>query len=160
MRRIAYIFGFIFLLGAYSCIEEVDIDTGLESSVDLDDILVVEATLTDQLEFQKVLLSRPSPLDADTVRIEERNARVVVAQSSGGSYTFSEVAPGTYRSDQAFAAISGESATITVGIDASSSQSSIRFRSDFLSGTHIFATTAASLSRKSKTAIADTGRGF
>ena len=114
MKRIAYILGIILLLGSYSCIEEVDIDTDLESSVDLDEILVVEATLTDQLEFQKVLLSKPSPLGADTVRIEEQNARVVVEESSGASYTFSEVAPGTYQSDQSFAANAGNSYTLRI----------------------------------------------
>jgi hypothetical protein len=114
MKRIAYILGVILLLGSYSCIEEVDIDTDLESSVDLEDILVVEATLTDQPEFQNVLLSRPSPLGADTVRIEEQNARVVVEESSGVAYTFSEIAPGTYQSVQPFAASSGNSYTLRI----------------------------------------------
>ena len=114
MKRIAYILGFIFLLGTYSCIEEVDIDTGLESSVDLNDILVVEATLTDQLESQIVLLSKPSPLGADTVRIEEQDARVVIEESTGVSYAFSEVAPGRYQSDQSFAASAGNSYTLKV----------------------------------------------
>ena len=114
MKKIAYILGFILLLGSYACIEEVDIETDLESSVDLDDILVVEATVTDREEFQQVLLSKPTPLGADTVRINEQNARVVVEESSGASYTFSEIAPGTYQSDQSFAASAGNSYTLRI----------------------------------------------
>jgi hypothetical protein len=105
----------IAFLGTHSCIEEVDINTDLEPAVALKDILVVEATLTDRLEFQNVLLSKPSPLGADTVRIEEQNARVVVLEeSSGVSHTFSEAAPGTYRSDKAFAANLGGSYTLRI----------------------------------------------
>ena len=114
MKKIAYILGFILLLGSYACIEEVDIETDLESSVDLDDILVVEATVTDREEFQQVLLSKPTPLGADTVRINAQNARVVVEESSGASYTFSEIAPGTYQSDQSFAASAGNSYTLRI----------------------------------------------
>ena len=114
MKKFRYILGFVLLLGSYACIEEVDIDTGLEPSVDLDRILVVEATLTDQVELQRVLLSKPSPLGADTVRIDERNARVVVEESSGASYAFSEIAPGTYQSDERFAANAGSSYTLRI----------------------------------------------
>jgi hypothetical protein len=126
MKRLVYILGVISLLGGYSCIEEVDIDTELQSSVDLDDILVVEATLTDKVEIQRVLLSRPTPLGADTVRIEEQNARVVVEESPGMTYAFSEVAPGTYQSDQPFAASSGNSYTLRItlanGLEFASTQ--------------------------------------
>ncbi|MEJ2584179.1 MAG: DUF4249 domain-containing protein [Robiginitalea sp.] len=116
MKKTAYFIGIV-LMGIYSCIEEVDIATDLESTVDLDDILVVEATITDQLEFQSVLLSKPSPLGADTVRIEEQNALVLVQESSGASYTFSEVAPGTYQSDQRFAANGGNSYTLQIALE-------------------------------------------
>ncbi len=114
MKKFAYALGIVITLGSYSCIEEVDIDTGLESTLDLDDILVVEATLTDQVGFQRVLLSKPTPLGADTVRIDEQNARVEVETGSGTSFTYSEIAPGTYQSDQAFAASAGDSYTLRI----------------------------------------------
>ncbi len=116
MKKITTVL-WILLLGSYSCIEEVDIATDLEATVDLNDILVVEATITDQPEFQNVLLSRPSSLGADTVRINEQNALVVVQENSGTTYTFSEVAPGTYQSDQQFAANPGTTYTLGITLD-------------------------------------------
>ena len=114
MKKIAPVLSVILLLGICSCIEEVDIDADLDSSVDLDEILVVEATLTDRLEFQEVLLSKPTPLGTDTVRINEVGALVAVRESSGTIYSFSEVAPGTYRSDREFAARSQNTYTLSV----------------------------------------------
>ncbi len=100
-----------------SCVDELD-TFALDQSV-LPDILIVEATISDELKFQEVRLSRLDSLldlELDTVfnpfipirNIDtdlvnwERNASVAISASNGIIYEFSEFNPGIYRSDQVF----------------------------------------------------------
>jgi len=102
-----------------SCIDELDLTLG--DTVEQQDILVVEAKLTDELKRHQVVLSRLDTildleLDAafrpfvpnqdrnlDLVDYEE-NASVSVVDAAGNTTQFSEIAPGIYESDIAFAA--------------------------------------------------------
>lgn len=88
---------FLSLLTLYGCIEPYAVE-----NFDFEDILVVEATLTDQNKQQEVYLGRTYPLDQSEVSTEQ--GATVAVEAEGASYTFSEVAPGLYRSDQSFAA--------------------------------------------------------
>lgn len=105
-----------------SCIEEMD--TLVLDQSGLPNILIVEATVTDELKYQEVRLSRLDSLldleldtvfnpfipvrniDADLVNWEQ-NARVSISVSNGNTISFSESSPGTYRSNQIFAAEDG-----------------------------------------------------
>jgi len=80
-----------------SCTEEIAIeDNGFES------ILVVESTLTNNLENQTVKLSRTSQLN-DTIFQVEQNAVVSVMEGST-VYNFTSIGNGDYLSDEKFAA--------------------------------------------------------
>jgi len=86
------------LLMLSSCIEP------FEGAVDsFEDVLVVNATITNENKKQEVLLSRSFRFEEETTPAEE-NAQVMIQTDDGMQYTFEEVAPGKYLSTNAFAA--------------------------------------------------------
>ena len=119
MKRILVVI--VLLLG--SCVEELE-TTVIDSTGGLPDILIVEATLTNEIDFQEVRLSKldslldletdtvfnpflpPRNIDVDLVNYEE-NALVQIAASNGTVYNFTEIDPGVYQSNSAFAAQEG-----------------------------------------------------
>lgn len=82
----------------YNCIEPVTITTD-----SFEDTLVVEATITNELKFQKINLSRTFELNSNNL-IVESNADVKIIEDNGNTYTFEENAPGEYLSTSQFAA--------------------------------------------------------
>jgi len=105
MKRKSWIILFgILVLG---CIEEVSIQTEVQSTVPVENILVVEATLTDEMKTQHVLLSRGSSFLSDDTANFERNATVLVVDDRGRNYEFIEGEPGSYLSVKPFAAVQG-----------------------------------------------------
>lgn len=108
------------LLFSASCVEPFEFEVRTAENV-----LVVEATISDELIKQQVVLSRASNLEeiisfaneyfvglpyrpvADTIVNPERNANVSITDESGNVFSFSEVENGMYKSDIAFAAQSG-----------------------------------------------------
>ncbi|GAB5474502.1 MAG: hypothetical protein Mars2KO_26010 [Maribacter sp.] len=107
-----------FTLFLASCIETFEFETR-----EVDTILIVEATLTDELSNQTVLLGRaadlenvnippyrnnvttsstPESSEVDT-RIPEKNATVTVLDDMGNTYPFSESEEGIYESETPFA---------------------------------------------------------
>ncbi len=105
MKRFTYILCFLVLIS--SCIEEVSIEEAIESRFNIEELLIVEATLTDQLAFQEVLLSRGSTFANEGTTTTESGASVQVNDHLGNSYSFQEEASGRYISQQAFAAQQG-----------------------------------------------------
>ncbi len=109
----------LIILSFTSCVEQFEIADELPDNI-AESILVVEATITDVMEVQKVFLKRASSLGQvnlqeydynpnlrefppeDLTNYEE-NAAVLIVDDVGGQYTFSESAPGTYISNSAFA---------------------------------------------------------
>lgn len=81
----------------FSCVEEIDI----LAAEDFNNILIVEATITDELKQQQVLLSRAFELDS-MGPAPEYNANIVVNTDGGNQYLFNEIEPGIYRSINAF----------------------------------------------------------
>ncbi|MCH9659319.1 MAG: DUF4249 domain-containing protein [Bacteroidetes bacterium] len=80
-----------------SCVDEIDFNTeNLESA------LVIEATITNELRQQEVLLSRTYAFESE-VPAHESNA-IVTIDSNLGSVMFNEVSPGRYVSDSQFRA--------------------------------------------------------
>ena len=83
----------------YSCVEEIELETDTFESV-----FVVEATITNELIKQKILLSRSYPIDQNDP-VPERNAQVVVVGNNSARYSFIETDDGLYVSEQEFRAI-------------------------------------------------------
>ncbi len=85
-----------------SCVEEIDIDEEFK----FEDVIVIEATLTDEKKTQQFLLSRTYEFETKGP-IPERNAEVSVVVNDGESILFIEDSPGVYKSENEFAAERG-----------------------------------------------------
>jgi len=91
-----------------SCIES------FEGAVDsFEDVLVVNATITNENKKQEVLLSRSFRFEEDTTPTEE-NAQVMIQTDDGNQYIFEEVLPGKYLSTVAFAAEMNKEYTLMI----------------------------------------------
>ncbi|WP_290700683.1 DUF4249 domain-containing protein [Lacinutrix sp.] len=88
-----------FILLPFSCREEIALETETFESV-----LVVEATITNELKRQEVKISRTFLLE-DSEQILENNADVSVTDSTGNSFSFSQNTDSVYVSDIAFEAL-------------------------------------------------------
>lgn len=94
-----YYFILVILLPLFhGCVEPFDVETETFESV-----LIIEATLTNEIKNQQVKLSRASQLEDDGI-LNERNATVFITANSQNQFTFSETEPGIYSSDEAFEA--------------------------------------------------------
>lgn len=80
------------------CTEAYDIKTET-----IEEALVVEATITNELKFQEIKLSKATTIDNDAV-IAETNATIVVKDDAQNTYTFTENTPGIYISNTQFSA--------------------------------------------------------
>lgn len=86
-----------------SCIEEVDIENFSDSDINPEEILIVEATITDELVNQKIKLSfGGSFTDSSPVRFEN-NAEIEVVDSDGNVFSFFDSGEGNYFSEIPFA---------------------------------------------------------
>ena len=88
-------------LCTYSCVDPFVIESDVfESSV------VIEGTITDQNEIQKILVSQTFPLDT-VLMSGVGGAKVSVLDSNGGAYQFNQKEIGVYTSNAPFAAVPG-----------------------------------------------------
>jgi len=85
-----------------SCLETFDFESEVENT--FESALVIEATLTNELKNQKILLSRTFQLDT-VVPSPESNANVKVIDNLQNEYLFQESELGTYVSTAIFAAL-------------------------------------------------------
>lgn len=86
-----------------SCVEEIELQDGTD---DYESLLVVNATITNQLQKQQISLSKTALLKSDTLFLPEENATVLIKESSGVTHMFYESTPGIYKSDNEFKAVS------------------------------------------------------
>tara|TARA_R110002073_G_scaffold108336_1_gene243310 strand:+ start:20474 stop:21628 length:1155 start_codon:yes stop_codon:yes gene_type:complete len=99
MRKTTYsILLLIILLTTNSCVEEFSAAT-----VEFEDAIVIEATITNELKYQKILLSRTHKLEKKDPN-PESSATIRITTSSNTYYTFHETEPGVYLSDIQFSA--------------------------------------------------------
>lgn len=84
----------------YGCVEPFE---GIDFVNDFEDVLVVNATITNETKRQEVVLTRSFRFDEEIAPAEE-NAQVSIFDGSGTEFTFAEVEPGKYLSDLEFAA--------------------------------------------------------
>ncbi|MCK5402404.1 MAG: DUF4249 domain-containing protein [Flavobacteriaceae bacterium] len=102
---------FIFLILS-GCVEEIDIMTETE----FESALVIEATITNELKHQEILLSRAFPLDS-VGSSPERNANVKVVDDVQNEFVFQETDPGKYASTSVFSAEPNRSYTLQITTD-------------------------------------------
>lgn len=102
----AYHYIALIVFGFTGCVEPFEIDTQVRSSTNIEDILVVEATLTNELKQHSVSLRRGSSFAMDSLIVVE-NASVSIVDNMGGIYSFFESEPGTYSSENSFQALVG-----------------------------------------------------
>ena len=92
----------VFAGSLWSCIEEIDINEEFK----FEDVIVIEATLTDEKKIQEFLLSRSYEFETKGP-IPEQNADVRLVLNGGESILFIENSPGVYQSEIEFAAENG-----------------------------------------------------
>lgn len=102
MRKLVYILGIVSVLA--SCVAPFDISSVVETGENIENFLVVEATVTNELKKQEVLLGRGRSFANDSLQPVTQNANVFVVDGNGNSFSFSETEPGRYVSDQMFQA--------------------------------------------------------
>lgn len=91
-----------------SCIDIYDFE-----STEFQSALVVEGTITDQEETQRIFISRTFPLDT-VLMSGVRGANVSVMDSNGGTFSFTEASNSEYLSNTPFAVVPGLTYTLTI----------------------------------------------
>ncbi|RDY61410.1 DUF4249 domain-containing protein [Flagellimonas nanhaiensis] len=90
-----------------SCIEPIDVETE-----DFLDALVVDATITDEMDNHTIYLTRTYRFESESTA--EQGAQITLSDDSGAAIGFDEVIPGTYRSSVPFAAQEGRAYTLKI----------------------------------------------
>ncbi len=107
-------FALVLLVFSGSCIDEVPVESLEPVGFSLDDVLVVDARITNENKQQRVLLSRPTALSADSSAAGVPGASVIISSSQGSTFQFEESDSGSYVSTQPFAAIEGVEYTLEI----------------------------------------------
>ncbi len=81
------------------CVEPIDI----EQSLNFENAIVIEATITNELKHQEIFLSNSYKFDDDKP-LAETNANVQIVDSALNTYIFEEASPGKYISMNEFSA--------------------------------------------------------
>ncbi len=103
MSKLKHILTLLLLLAfIFGCVEEIELSTEVTS----ESLLVVEATITDELKVQKILLSRTTNLEEEFVPLPESSATVIV-KNENTVYAFRENNLGEYLSVIPFKAYEG-----------------------------------------------------
>lgn len=89
----------LLMLPNYGCIEEFNAEF-----TDFESVLVIEATITDEIEPQEIVLSRTYEFQQEEI-VRESDARVTVLSSDGTEFLFQEQEKGKYVSNISFAAL-------------------------------------------------------
>ncbi|MFT5737252.1 MAG: hypothetical protein ACJAU2_001566 [Maribacter sp.] len=104
MRKLVYHIGTLIILAVSSCVEPFDISSEIQNGANIETLLVVEATITNELKQQEVLLGRGRSFANDSIQPVMQNANVSVVDDQGTIFSFTEIEPGRYLSDQSFQA--------------------------------------------------------
>ena len=100
-RKYGFVVWLLLCFGTKSCIEPFDV-----SYANFESALVIDAIITNELKQQRIVLSRTYEFEEEGPSAES-NAAVIVTDSNGDSYTFTDTGNGIYLSEQAFAAVLG-----------------------------------------------------
>ena len=107
-KNTTYLYILISFLLLQSCVEPFEFE-----NENFENVLVVEATLTNEEKLQEVLLSRSFPLNF-TGAFPEQGARVSILDNSGNQFYFNETTSGRYVSSNTFSAIEGRLYTLEI----------------------------------------------
>ncbi|GAA3596270.1 DUF4249 domain-containing protein [Flavivirga amylovorans] len=119
LKKIYYnVLFLVSLLCVFSCTEPFSLVTK-----SFEDVIIVEATITDELKHQQIKVSRTFLLESDK-QVFEKNAIVKIETNTNEVYNFSETQDGLYTSDIAFKAIEGLSYKLSISTSDGSSYSS------------------------------------
>ncbi len=88
-----------------SCVEPIDISAEVDNGENIETIMVVEATLTNELKQHEVLLGKGRSFANDSLQLVTQNAEVSITGTNGSAFPFSEIEPGRYLSDESFQAL-------------------------------------------------------
>ncbi|WP_420601951.1 DUF4249 domain-containing protein [Flagellimonas sp.] len=113
-----HIFIWVLVLFQLSCVEPYEPSTRI-----FEDVLVVEAILTDELKHQEVILTRSYQLEADVPTMEQA-ATVKIEDNLGNKFYFKETEAGRYVSKIAFKAEKGKSYFLSIITDSDKSYKS------------------------------------
>jgi hypothetical protein len=102
MKRFYYMILCVLIL--IGCTEPFEIDTEVRSTTGIENILVVEATLTNEMKQHMVSLGKGSSFATDSL-IVVQNANVRIVDNSGNTFSFFESDPGLYVSEDSFQAM-------------------------------------------------------
>ena len=106
MKKI-YFYLFILLIIAQSCTEPYALQ-----NENFEDLIVIEASITNEFKYQEIKISRTYPLEENTPQFET-GATVFITDSNGNQYNFNEN-DDTYVSNQKFAAQQNVTYKLTV----------------------------------------------
>ncbi|GGG98620.1 hypothetical protein GCM10011416_16020 [Polaribacter pacificus] len=95
------IYSIIFILATVlinGCTEAYDLKI-----TTIEEALVIEATISNELKYQEIKLSKATALEVEEI-IAESNATIEVKDEANNSYSFTETSPGIYTSNIQFSA--------------------------------------------------------
>ena len=95
----------LFFVGLIGCTEPFDIATEVRTGENIETFLVVQATLTNELKQQEVLLGKGRSFANDSLQPVAQNASVAVIDANGVTFLFAEIEPGRYLSNESFRAL-------------------------------------------------------
>ena len=107
-------FAFVLLIFLVGCIDEVPLESPDPVGFSLEDVLVVDARITNENKRQRILLSRPITLSADSIYAGVSGATVTVSSSQGSTFRFEETESGPYISAGIFAALEDVEYTLEI----------------------------------------------
>ncbi|MBW1295705.1 DUF4249 domain-containing protein [Aquimarina litoralis] len=108
MIKVRFVLVFCILSLISSCVDPFEIETE-----NFENILVINATITNELKTQEVLLTRTFKFEDDGPQ-SETGATVRIIDDANFEYTFEESDSGVYRSTQEFAATSGRTYRMSI----------------------------------------------
>src|SRR5690606_17190553 len=108
LKNTSYLYILLSLLIFEGCVEPFEFENET-----YEDVLVVEATLTNEEKHHEVLLSRTFPLDGSEA-FAEHGARVSIQDDNGNQFDFNESSPGRYVSSYPFSAGEGRLYTLEI----------------------------------------------
>lgn len=108
MRMKSVLFFFLSCMVLSNCVEPFDFETE-----DFESILVINATITNELKNQQLVLSRTYRFEEDGP-LKEQNAEVKILDDHDNEYLFNETSPGIYTSIEAFNAELGKEYRLSI----------------------------------------------
>lgn len=104
------------LLVLVGCVEPIEIDTGIKSSIQIEELLVVEGTFTNELKQHSVSIRKGASFSQEEGSVVE-NASVSIIDNQGNSFAFFQSEPGNYLSENAIRALPNTEYQLQIQLD-------------------------------------------